>query len=113
MIAHSSFCNESVVISYGIVDANLRIIFQNKYYATFFLSKNFVAVQGGTSQETVWSIAVTTTRTRMAVCRTRIRTSARVWQTECNIGVQLRGRVLNEVPREVNRSDAAHSVCIK
>ena len=77
--------------------------------------RNFVAVQGGTSQEAVWSIAVTTTRTRMAVCRTRmritmlrtrIRTSARAWQSECNIGVQLRGRVLNVVPREVNRSNA-------
>ena len=26
MIAHSSFCNESVVISYGIVIANIRLI---------------------------------------------------------------------------------------
>lgn len=28
MIAHSSFCNESVVISYGIVDAKLITISQ-------------------------------------------------------------------------------------
>lgn len=28
MIAHSSFCNESVVISYGIVIANVRLIFE-------------------------------------------------------------------------------------
>jgi len=32
MIAHSSFCNESVVISHGIVDAKIRLLiyFPNK-----------------------------------------------------------------------------------
>lgn len=28
MIAHSSFCNESVVISYGIVAAKIQLLFE-------------------------------------------------------------------------------------
>lgn len=39
MIAHSSFCNESVVISYGIVDANLRIISNTNIMQQFFFQK--------------------------------------------------------------------------
>lgn len=34
MIAHSSFCNESVVISYGIVIANLTTISDNQKFMT-------------------------------------------------------------------------------
>lgn len=51
MIAHSSFCNESVVISYGIVDAKIQKkpqfpnkiadFFIVKLFLTFFLIKDF------------------------------------------------------------------------